>query len=64
MSNHRHINTTNLTKDRSFEIVEKIYHRPNEISDVELIALNRRLRYGRQPIPGVSSGRFRKLTFK
>lgn len=64
MSNHRYVNETYLRKDRSFRVTEKIYPPSNELSEIDFIVLNRRLRYGRQPIPGVSTGKYRKLTFK
>lgn len=64
MSNSKFVPELELRQERVFRVVGKVP--PSNDGDVnnKLIKLNKRLRYGRQPIPGVSSGRYRKLIYK
>lgn len=64
MSNSKFVPELELRRERVFRVVGKVL--PSNDGDVrnKIIKLNKRLRYGRQPIPGVSSGRYRKLNYK
>ncbi len=64
MSNLTFISDHVSRKDIYFRVFEKNYSCSNELSDVDFIKLNRRLRYGRQPIYGDSSRKYHKTNFK
>lgn len=64
MSNLNFIPDNVSRRNVSYRVIEKEYVPSDELSEVDFIKLNRRLRYGRQPIPGNTSVRYRKFTYK